>query len=346
MLNNHITDYTMKEQLGGKPSDAHDSDDDIDLGSYEGRYPKDLFNKSVVIEKADDRITVGHVQMEGQDTIVIFSDSGQRYDIPKSLVTVSGGSVVLSGDQDLESYRVDKDSQLPAAKSLRPSAAHIRRAAREQEQIEKTHHEEQVQKTRADMVLRERKFLENYPRPDTTRVSRPANYVDNESELSKKIKSAVAELRELLFAGAKVAKYKAKQAKQKADDKKAEMDADSISKMGVLAPQFSDAFEEILLEVRNRSYAEQEQIYNGFLRLMDYQRDLLVARRDMAARLKDTVRLPVVNSDAATNPNTRRKLKQKSQPALPERVDDPDESASPPRRVAQGKRSTRTAGTP
>lgn len=40
------------------------------------------------------------------------------------------------------------------------------------------------------------------------------------------------------------------------------------------------------------------QIYTGFLKLIDQQRDLVLARRDMTVRLKDSVDTPVVESNS------------------------------------------------
>jgi hypothetical protein len=70
--------------------------------------------------------------------------------------------------------------------------------------------------------------------------------------------------------------------------------AENISKMGGLATQFTNSFEDVLYEIRTRTYAEQEQIYIGFLKLIDQQRELIVARKDLATRLKASVRKPVV----------------------------------------------------
>lgn len=298
----------MVERATDRPTATSDSD--IDLGSYEGKFPADLFNKSVVIEEAGETRTVGRVQMEGQDTIVVFGDSGDdRYDIPKSDVTLAGDSLVIAKGKNLSGYQVSKEAPLPPAKSLRASAEEIRQVAREQVEIEK------ARQTRADAVLSEYNDLTQRPRPETSLVVRPENYVDDESELSKKIKAYAAELKELLYAGTRVAKHKAKVAKRKVDEKRAQRDAESISKMGDLAPRFTDSFDEILSEVGARPYAEQEQIYNGFLRLIDSQRDLVAARRDMAARIKDTVPQP-------TRSTKRRRLTQRVQPALPEKIDE------------------------
>jgi hypothetical protein len=322
---------SARSRQSGSPSDG-----DVELGSYEGKYPAELFNKSVVIEKAGEVRTVGRVQMEGEDTIVVFGDSGDdRYDIPRSEVMPSGSNLVIAEDKDLQSYRVSKDAPLPPAKSLRPSAEEILRAAREQEQDEKS---KQAKATRADPVLSEYQYLARKPRPETTLVARPENYVDDESELSKKLKASVEELRELLFAGTKVAKQKVKVAKRRADEKRARSDAQSIAKMGALALRFSDSFDEILFGIRTRSYAEQEQIYNGFLRLIDSQRDLVVARRNMASRLKDSVPSPVVD-EYGKGTIRKRRLTQKSQPALPEKTEG-KRTATKTRRSSEDKSNT------
>jgi hypothetical protein len=108
------------------------------------------------------------------------------------------------------------------------------------------------------------------------------------------MKSALAELKEIIVAGTRVAKKKAKQAQENAAEKQAEMDGEAISRMGDLAMTFADSFEDVLSEIRARTYAEQVQIYTGFIKLIDQQRTLVVARRDFAERLKDSVNVSVV----------------------------------------------------
>ncbi len=145
------------------------------------------------------------------------------------------------------------------------------------------------------VVMKEGRQLTTVPRPETTAVSTPEGYVDTESELSKKIGGALAELRKLIVAGTKVAKKKAKEARAQAAEKHAEMDAEAISKMGDLSMRFADSFEDVLSEIRARTYSDQDQIYTGFLKLMDTQRAMVVARRDFARRLKSSVGVPVVD---------------------------------------------------
>src|SRR6476646_1788749 len=127
-----------------------------------------------------------------------------------------------------------------------------------------------------------------------------------EEEIIKKLKQAASELKDLLISGAKVAKEKIsegkditqekiKEQREAAEERKAENDAKKISKMGDLALQFSTSFDDILSEISlTRTYAEQEQIYKGFIRLIQMQRKLLVARKELAAKLKGAVHEPIL----------------------------------------------------
>jgi len=259
---------------------------ELDLGSYEGRYPKDFLNKTVLVNEQP----IGYIAKETDDLIVVFSDtdSSTRFDIPKSEIALAGGSVVANEDL-LFRYRKRRDSHMPPDRVLRPSEKEIRAVAAKLEVPGKRH-------TTPDAMIEEREYLTMKPRPETTAVSIPEGYVDTESELSKKVKSALAELREIVVAGTKVAKKRAKQAQLQASEKKAERDAEAISRMGYLSAKFADSFEEVLSEIRTRTYADQDQIYTGFLKLMDSQRELIVARRDLARRLKDSVSVPVVGA--------------------------------------------------
>jgi hypothetical protein len=282
--------------------ESKQSSTETDLGSYEGKYPKDLFNKTVILNNRP----IGRVAKETEEVIVVFSDtdSSIRFDIPKSEISVAGASVIANEDL-LFRYRTDKDAPMPEDRPLRASAQEIQAAASEQLEIEK-------KSTTADSLMEEGRQLATVPRPETTSVSRPEGYIDTESELSKKMKSAAAELKEIIVAGTKVAKKKAKQAQETAAEKQAEMDAESISRMGDLAMRFADSFEDVLSEIRTRTYAEQVQIYSGFIKLIDQQRTLVVAGRDFAERLKDSVNAPVVE------PGDMETRELKAPPELPE----------------------------
>jgi hypothetical protein len=164
-----------------------------------------------------------------------------------------------------------------------------------------------------------------------------------EEEIVKKLKQAANELKDLLISGAKVAKEKIKEGKditqekikkqrETSEETKAENDAEEISKMGDLALQFSTSFDDILSEISlTKTYAEQEQIYKGFIRLIQMQRKLLVARKELATKLKDSVHEPIlINNNNAIKQTqlTQRKQKQLNkaselpmpQPQLPETI--------------------------
>ena len=218
------------------------------------------------------------------------------------------GASVIANEDLLFRYRTDKDAPMPEDRPLRASAQEIQTAASKQLEIEK-------KSTTADSIMEQGGQLATAPRPETTSVSRPEGYIDTESELSKKLKSAVAELKEIIVAGTKVAKKKAKEAQETAAEKQAEMDAEAISRMGDLAMRFADSFEDVLSEIRTRTYAEQVQIYTGFIKLIDQQRTLLVEHRDFAERLKDSVNTPVVE------PGDMETRKLEAPPELPEELE-------------------------
>jgi hypothetical protein len=252
---------------------------------------------------------MGRVAKETDDVIVVFSDtdSSIRFDIPKSEISTAGASVIANEDL-LFRYRTHRDAPMPEGRALRASLQEIRTAAAEQLEIEE-------ESTTADSIMEEGRQLATLPRPETTSVSRPEGYIDTESEISKKVKSALAELKEIIMAGTKVAKKKARQAQENAAEKQAEMDGEAISRMGDLAMRFADSFEDVLSEIRTRTYAEQVQIYTGFIKLIDQQRTLLVARRDFSERLKDSVNVSVVE------PGDMETRELKAPPELPEELE-------------------------
>ena len=94
------------------------------LASFEGKYPKNLFNKSVVA--SDNQTLIGHVAKETNELIVVFSESDRkvRFDIPKSEITFTGSSVVMNNTADIQKYKVYRDTPLPQDnKSMIPTAA-------------------------------------------------------------------------------------------------------------------------------------------------------------------------------------------------------------------------------
>jgi sporulation protein YlmC with PRC-barrel domain len=92
------------------------SDSQVDLGTYEGKYPHSLFNKGVRTENEDH---VGHVMKETNDKIVVFGHGDDRFDIPKSEIIAVGMNVIVRKNfPDLFTYKVDKDSPLPSGEPL------------------------------------------------------------------------------------------------------------------------------------------------------------------------------------------------------------------------------------
>ncbi len=173
---------------------------------------------------------------------------------------------------------------------------------------------------------------------------------NEEEEIIKKLKQAANEFKDLVISGAKVAKEKIKEGKDvtqekikeqqdAAEKRKAENDAKEISKMGDLALQFSTSFDDITSEISlTRTYAEQEQIYKGFIKLVQLQRKFLVARKELAAKLKDSVDKPLIiikNNDIKEPqliPAKQNQLNKKSelllpqpQPQLPETINTAEE---------------------
>src|SRR5918995_4235535 len=306
---------------------------DGDLASFEGRYPKDLFNKSVFSN--DKQTLIGHVTKETDSLIVVFSDSdNSRFDIPKSKITVDGGSVVLNhSDVSLSQYRVDRETPLPEDKSLRPSAKEIIHTTKEIEVKEEPKEKQDkevinIQDTTADALIKESQQLANRPRPATTTVreSKPGSYHYDESEIVKKVKHAASDLKDIISSAAKIAERKVKEIREADEERQIERDAENISKMGELATQFTNSFEDILSEIRTKTYAEQEQIYLGFIKLIDQQRELILARKDLATRLKASVRKPVVvlerSEDIDKFPKNLQapELQGQQQPQLPEEM--------------------------
>ena len=161
----------------------------------------------------------------------------------------------------------------------------------------------------------------------TSSVSIPTPRIDEE-EIIRKLKQATINLKDILISGAEVAKKKIERGKniaeekikeqqEAAEERKVESDAIKISEMGDLAVRFSSSFDDILSEISStRTYSEQVQIYKGFIKLIGLQRKLLVARKELAAKLKDSVQEPIValNKKIGQQQSQLTREKQKSLP--------------------------------
>ena len=94
---------------------------------------KDLFRKAVVTVSTDENNNIvsqnliGYVAKDTDDLIVVFSefDGKLRFDIPKSIISVSGNSVIIDNKEALSKYTFKRDDPLPQGKNLRPSAEEI-----------------------------------------------------------------------------------------------------------------------------------------------------------------------------------------------------------------------------
>lgn len=100
----------------GQYVDPWKNRDDVDLASYESKFPKSLFNKGVRIENEDH---VGFVMKEAGDMIVIFGERDYRFDVPKSKIIAVGMNVILGMTWDeLFKYKVHRNSPLPTGESI------------------------------------------------------------------------------------------------------------------------------------------------------------------------------------------------------------------------------------
>ena len=90
--------------------------ENLDLATYERKYPKSLFNKGVRVLNEDH---VGHIMKETDDKIVIFGSYGYRFDVPKSKIKEVGRNVILNMDfNELMKYKVDRNEPLPTGEPI------------------------------------------------------------------------------------------------------------------------------------------------------------------------------------------------------------------------------------
>jgi len=83
----------------------------VNLASYEGKYPRCLFNKGVRLENEDHK---GHVIRETEHKILIFGHENFKNDVPKSKIATMDRNVILGfGSIWLSVYKVGMSSPLP-----------------------------------------------------------------------------------------------------------------------------------------------------------------------------------------------------------------------------------------
>jgi adenylate cyclase len=91
--------------------------ENLDLATYERKYPKSLFNKGVRVLNEDH---IGHVMKETDDKMVIFGSYGYRFDVPKSMIKEVGRNVILNMDfpEVAAKYKVDRNAELPTGEPI------------------------------------------------------------------------------------------------------------------------------------------------------------------------------------------------------------------------------------
>jgi len=272
--------------------------DDVDLGKVKG-----LFEPFIITER-------GTINKE-------------KFYIPKSLIEKYNAGVLYFGITEQEAKDTYMRESPPTEDEIKRIEAITEKrvmASRRNMKIAKEKEEEGQQRPKTEgkkmMVVKETKKLKEklaVAATTTTSTSISTPEID-EQEIIKKIKQAASELKDVILSGAKVAKEKIKEGKditeekikeqqEAAQERKAEKDAENISKMGDLAVQFSSSFDNIVSEISStKTYVEQEQIYKGFIKLVEQQRELLVARKDLAARLKGSVQEPIALNNKIKQP--------------------------------------------
>jgi hypothetical protein len=101
---------------GKATQDPWTQPENIDLATYEKKYPKSLFNKGV---RTKDEEHVGHIMKETDDKIVVFGHYDYRFDFPKAKVIAAGRNVILDMDYpEIFNYRVDRDAPLPTGEPI------------------------------------------------------------------------------------------------------------------------------------------------------------------------------------------------------------------------------------
>jgi hypothetical protein len=239
----------------------------------------------------------------------------EKFYIPKSLITRYNEEVLYFDvtEQQAKDYcmRTTPPSEDEAKGIVQILSERSLEPREEKDSVEK----EEATRTETEIVpVREEKQQEERGTKMLEKISLTTALpkVDiNEEEIANKIKTAANEFKDLIISGTKIAKQKIKQTQEIVEEKQANRDAEKISKMGNLATQFTSSFDEILSDIRTRTYEEQEQIYTGFIKLVEQQRDLLMARRDLAVKLKDSVRKTVVDTTTTKNSSLRGKRQRK-----------------------------------
>ena len=137
----------------GAPVQAWTQGENLDLATYERKYPKGLFNKGVRVLNEDH---VGHVMKETDDKIVIFGDYNYRFDVPKSEIKEVGRNVILNMDfsELANKYKVDRNIPLPTGEPIEEINDEAYPEVYYQEEVEEKEHENHAtNKSIANMIM-------------------------------------------------------------------------------------------------------------------------------------------------------------------------------------------------
>ena len=105
-----------KDPLPADSASFVDLPEAVDLATYEGKYPKSLFNKGV---RTQDEEHIGHVMKETDDKIVVWGHYDWRFDVPKSKIIAVGRNIILGMDyQDVFKFKVDREAPLPTGEPV------------------------------------------------------------------------------------------------------------------------------------------------------------------------------------------------------------------------------------
>jgi hypothetical protein len=319
--NNHNNDYIPTINWNDIVNQDTRSMDDAYLGKVKG-----LYEPFIVLEK-------GLINKE-------------KFYIPKSLIENSSGGELhfsITEQEAKDIYRrkspptEDETKQIETITENRIMASRNDIEITEQKRAGEGEAEQrQRPRTEEKKMMIVNKF--NEPKENITTTTSSLRSISmpriDKEEITKKLIHSASKVKKIVVSVAKIAKEKIKEVKDVAEERKAENDAKKISKMGNLALQFSSSFDNIVSEISlNRTYAEQEQIYKGFIRLLGLQGELLVARKKFAIKLKDSVKKAIAtNNNIKQSQLTQDKQQQPSkvsalpvpEPRLPDEISTSD----------------------
>ena len=143
---------------------------------------KDLFRKAVVTVSNDENNNIisqdliGYVAKDTEDLIVVFSefDGNLRFDIPKSIISISGNSVIIDNRETLSKYKFKRDDPLPQGKNLRPSAEEI--SGTQTRVIEAERREVEINEQQPEPIKTRKQYKTPVQAPIPSQVAQPSSY--------------------------------------------------------------------------------------------------------------------------------------------------------------------------